>query len=178
MRKIKIVMLLMGLLLFSSEVFAENNVKDAVVYGSVTEGSEVRQSDIDKLLENWVSQKILTLVGTLYKTLNDNESYLSSESYIKLVKIQEKRGITIDDLTELWVPDKAITDIKNNTSLVQGLSIDINRKTLDEILEEVQAKNKAEWTWEEIQAKNKEAHVKNKEAHIRKEQLENILLWS
>ena len=49
MRKMKIALLLVALFAFSSELFAENSNK--VVYGSEEEGSIIRQSDINILIE-------------------------------------------------------------------------------------------------------------------------------
>jgi len=51
MRKIKIVMLLMGLLLFSSEVFAENNVTSEVDENNISASNHEVVDDWDEALE-------------------------------------------------------------------------------------------------------------------------------
>ena len=174
----KYIMVLVLVPLFMGVSYADDNVKKSassskskIVYGSETEDSVIRQSDIDTLIKEGNDKKIISLVGTLYNILNDNEEWVDLETFNEMLKLQTSSGITIKYLDDLGISDKAMNQIKTNDYLVKWLSIDIDWKTsLEELLattaelEAVTAENKAQWTWEEINAKNRA--------------LTNIALWS
>ena len=127
MRKMKIALLLVALFAFSSELFAENSNK--VVYGSEEEDSIIRQSDINKLIEEWNSPQIISLVWVLYNILDDNEEWVDLDSFKEMVNLQTSKWITIEYLDDLWIWEKTMNTIKINDYLIKWLWIDINWKT-------------------------------------------------
>jgi len=167
MRKMKTALLLVALFAFSSEIFAGNSDenKSKVVYGSEDEGSIVKQSDIDSLVNQWYKKETITLVWVLYDFLNTNETWVNIDDFKALVKKQTNKWLEIKDFEEIWVDDEVIADIIKNTNLVSSLWIDTERKT----------------GWEEYEKLKKEYQASEKEyqeVEKRKEQLENILLGS
>jgi len=160
----KTALLLVALLAFSSELFAENSVenKSKILYGSEEELSVIRQKDIDALIAKGYSTEKIALVGTLYTILDKNSEGVDLSTFTELMELQKKSSITIEYLDDLGIANETMSSIKRNDSLVKGLGIDIHGKTSGEKLVSAHAQNE-------------EAHAQNEEALEERKKLGKIL---